>query len=98
MAWYLNKYQCDRCSETWVDEWSCCCDDECPSCGASDYSPFESEDLSAFVETGQDGRLTIFYSHPSAGHDPDYRELATTKNVNLAKLLTSVAFELAKPE
>ncbi|RNC93460.1 hypothetical protein [Oceaniradius stylonematis] len=97
MAWYLNTYECDYCSAAWEDEWSCLCDDECPYCGASDHSPVRSEDLSAYVETAEDGRLTVFYSHPSAGHKPDYRELATTKIAGLAELLRAVAFELAKP-
>lgn len=35
-----NQYECE-CGETWTDEWSCQCDDECPSCG-KDISPISS--------------------------------------------------------
>lgn len=57
----------------------------------------ESEDLSAYIETDQDGDLTVFYSHPTADHDPDYRKLATTNIKSLAQILRSIAFDLAKP-
>lgn len=30
--WLLVEYEC-TCGEEWSDEWSCACDDECPSCG-----------------------------------------------------------------
>lgn len=30
---YLVSYRCDACDEQWVQQWSCACDDECPSCG-----------------------------------------------------------------
>lgn len=38
---WRNKYLCD-CGEEWDDEWSCQCDDRCPSCDTS-ISPLESE-------------------------------------------------------
>lgn len=40
---YLNYYRCDECDVEWTDEWSCMCDDECPSCGA-DISPYDADD------------------------------------------------------
>lgn len=43
---YLNRYTCDACEESWEDQWSCGCDDECPKCGR-DISPDDSEDLLA---------------------------------------------------
>lgn len=43
---YLSTFRCDDCGETWTDQWSCACDDECPSCG-KDFSPDETEDLLA---------------------------------------------------
>lgn len=73
------------------------CDDECPNCGASDYSPVESEDISVLVEKVDLGRVQISYSHPEAGHDPDYRFFAIAENPSLVKLLTQVAFDLARP-
>jgi hypothetical protein len=45
IEWYLNKYECERCSYYWEDEWSCTCDDRCPECNCAN-SPFDSEDLS----------------------------------------------------
>lgn len=34
---FRNHYECE-CGESWDDEWSCCCDDECAACGC-DCSP-----------------------------------------------------------
>lgn len=31
----LNAYHCEACDVSWTDEWSCGCDDECPTCGAA---------------------------------------------------------------
>lgn len=42
-TWFKNTYRCD-CGETWDDEWSCQCDDDCPECGTT-CSPDESEEL-----------------------------------------------------
>lgn len=42
---YRNYYRCERCGHEWNDEWSCQCDDECPSCGARDMTPYRSEDV-----------------------------------------------------
>lgn len=49
MAWFRNHYHCNLCEESWQDEWSCQCDDECPSCG-KDFPPERSEDLTVIVE------------------------------------------------
>lgn len=97
MAWYRNTYQCSRCEAVWDDEWSCCCDDECPNCGASDHSPIGSEDLSAFIEKKKDGRYCVYYSRPEAAHSADYVQLAIVWNSNLAKVLERIAFDLAQP-
>lgn len=73
------------------------CDDECPNCGASDHSPVHSKDISAFIDKNEDGKLTIYYSSPKAGHSPEYEFLATVTNPNLAQLLVDIAFDLARP-
>ena len=39
---YINHYECELCDTTWDDEWSCACDDECPSCWRA-ISPYASE-------------------------------------------------------
>jgi len=48
---FLNHYRCEDCVDPetgafveWEDQWSCQCDDECPSCG-NDFSPYKSEDV-----------------------------------------------------
>ncbi len=61
MAWYRNHYHCGDCGTDWEDEWSCCCDDECPECGSRHWSPVESEDLTEVVWQTE-GAL------PSCGH------------------------------
>ncbi len=73
------------------------CDDECPNCGASDHSPIESEDLSAFIESQKDGSYNIYYSPPDADHSADYERLAIVWSPNLAKVLERIAFDLARP-
>ena len=32
VVWFLNEYYCVDCDLAWDDEWSCGCDDRCPSC------------------------------------------------------------------
>lgn len=49
MSWYANHYECYRCGEHWVDEWSCMCDDDCPNCGARHAAPVESQDLTYLI-------------------------------------------------
>lgn len=97
MAWYLNKYECEDCDVAWDDEWSCGCDDQCPNCG-HDFSPYDSNNLSAYKEVDADGDYQIYYSPPEAGDGPDYVWLASTSNKNLAIILEKIAFDLAAPE
>ena len=42
---FLNHYRCPSCQHEWDSQWSATCDDECPNCGASNISPWRSEDL-----------------------------------------------------
>jgi predicted nucleic acid-binding Zn-ribbon protein len=44
MAWFINYYRCPDCGETWCDEWSAQCDDDCPACGARHITPYKSDD------------------------------------------------------
>lgn len=39
---YLNQYRCPYCQIEWDDEWSCACNDHCPSCNA-EIEPYHSE-------------------------------------------------------
>ena len=41
---FRNHYHCDDCDEEWQDEWSCMCNDRCPSCN-KEIEPYESVDL-----------------------------------------------------
>ena len=84
LAWFLNRYDCDRCGTSWTDEWSCTCDDDCPKCGARHMSPSDSDDLTIVVE--QDGdKFVVLRSPETAEHDPDYRELAYFSTRKLAE-------------
>jgi hypothetical protein len=74
MAWYANHYSCERCGEEWVDEWSCMCNDECPECGARDYEPFDSDDLTEVI-VSEGGAFVVLCSPDTAEHDPDYEEI-----------------------
>jgi hypothetical protein len=74
MAWFLNFYKCEQCRRRWTDEWSCTCDDQCPSCGFRDMTPYKSDDLTELIE--QEGsEFVVLRSSDTAEHDPDYREL-----------------------
>jgi predicted nucleic acid-binding Zn-ribbon protein len=75
MAWFCNHYECARCGETWTDEWSCTCDDDCPHCGARHMSPTHSDDLTEVSEL-RDGTLVLLLSPEHAEHTPEYREVA----------------------
>jgi hypothetical protein len=72
MAWYRNHYHCGDCGTDWDDEWSCCCDDECPECGSRHWSPLESEDLTEEVARGVAGFI-VMRSPSGAGDKPRYR-------------------------
>jgi hypothetical protein len=75
MAWYRNHYHCGDCGTDWEDEWSCCCDDECPHCGSRNWSPVESDDLTEVIRT--DGHeFFVYVSPPTAEHRPNYKPIA----------------------
>jgi hypothetical protein len=74
MAWYSNHYICERCDTTWIDEWSCMCDDDCPKCGARHMTPFKSDDLTEVIEP-REGAFVVLWSPETAENRPDYCEL-----------------------
>lgn len=91
MAWFRNHYHCPDCNTSWQDEWSCCCDDECPSC-RKDYTPGRSEDLHV-LHFG----CMIMASPPTAEHGPDYQQIATCFSEKQAKLIAealNIQFDL----
>lgn len=83
MAWYRNKYVCGDCNTGWVDEWSCCCDDECPNCGSGDWSPVESEDLTEVVEVTDRG-FVVLRSPDHSDDKPRYAPVAQFASEELA--------------
>lgn len=76
MAWYRNHYHCGDCGTDWEDEWSCCCDDECPNCGSSDWSPVESDDLTEIVCDVGD-KFVVMRSPQNADDKPRYIPVAS---------------------
>jgi hypothetical protein len=84
MAWFLNKYVCDRCDKDWTSEWSCCCDDECAHCGARGISPKHSSDLTVVIHK-QEATFIVLWSPETAEYDADYRELGHFPTRQLAE-------------
>lgn len=83
MAWYRNHYHCGKCGAEWEDEWSCCCDDDCPQCQSRHWSPVSSDDLTEIVcET--DRGFAVMFSPDSAEHYPSYSEIAHFPSRELA--------------
>lgn len=83
MAWYRNHYHCGDCGTYWEDEWSCCCDDDCPECGARHWSPVDSDDLTFAIEA-EDGAFEIYVSPLTAEHTPDYKLAAVATTLGAA--------------
>ncbi len=44
VRWYEKSHKCPRCATEWTDEWSCTCNDRCPTCHV-ESSPISSRDL-----------------------------------------------------
>jgi predicted nucleic acid-binding Zn-ribbon protein len=85
MAWFANHYTCARCSETWTDEWSCMCDDDCPHCGARHMSPHDdSEDLTGII-VREHNVFVVLWSPDSAEDSPAYEEVARFRSEKRAK-------------
>jgi hypothetical protein len=38
---WQNRYECSECLDQWTDNWSCGCNDRCPSCDA-ETEPLET--------------------------------------------------------
>lgn len=76
MAWFINHYTCYRCGQSWCDDWSCVCDDECPYCEARHISAEDREDLT-YIVAERNGRFVVLYSPDTAEHSPGYIERAS---------------------
>ena len=92
MVWYNNRYECDRCGETWEEEWSCMVDDDCPGCGARETEPYDFDDLT-FQVIERDGLFVVLQSPDSAEHSPDYMEVAKFPARHLAKWYVAIALD-----
>lgn len=88
MAWFLNYCRCARCGAVWTDAWSCTCDDDCRRCGARHMSPFKSDDLSEIVVPAEAG-FAVLRSPDTAGHYPDYEEVARFPSEGAARAFLS---------
>jgi len=44
MTKFLNHYHCDDCETSWEDEWSCACNDRCPTCNR-EIEPSDSDEM-----------------------------------------------------
>lgn len=88
MAWFRNHYHCGDCGDDWEDEWSCCCDDDCPECGSRHWSPRESDDLTFLVEEDR-GVFVVSVSPRSAEHTPGYVETAVALSAHGAQAYVS---------
>ena len=89
MAWFRNYYQCDRCDHEWQDEWSCMCDDDCPSCGARHMEPFESDNLTTVISQ-QGDEFIVLWSPETAEHNAAYCELGKFPTRALAVKFLSI--------
>ncbi len=83
MAWYLNHYHCGDCGTDWDDEWSCCCDDDCPTCGSRHWSPVDSDDLTFIIEPDE-GQFAVYVSPATAEHTPNYELAAVATDLSAA--------------
>ena len=45
-TWFINYYRCPECGYEWEDEWSACCEDDCPECELRHITPYDSDDIS----------------------------------------------------
>jgi DNA-directed RNA polymerase subunit RPC12/RpoP len=84
MAWFTNFYRCSECGNSWHDEWSAICDDDCPHCGARHMSPDDSDDLTVVIED-DDGKFIVLRSADDAEHSPDYKRVFTASSVQRAQ-------------
>ena len=86
MSWFTNFYSCSECGNSWQDEWSATCDDDCPHCGARHMSPCDSDDLSVIVEGPDDeGVYTVMRSDDDAEDSPDYQRVFRTNSKERAQ-------------
>jgi hypothetical protein len=83
MAWFRNHYHCGDCDTKWEDEWSCCCDDECPNCGSKNWSPYESDDMTEVVCESDRG-YDVYRSPEKADDRPRYQFIASFQSADLA--------------
>lgn len=79
MAWYLKYYECSECGTKWTDEWSCTCNDRCPSCRA-ETEPYDDDDLTYVVEHAAPEMFMVLFSPDSAENSPDYEPLGMFSN------------------
>jgi len=90
MAWFRNQYVCEECEESWQDEWSCGCDDDCPHCAARHMEPVYSIDLTEVIEEYQ-GKFLVFISPDCAEDSADYELVAECDTRDAAEKIINEA-------
>jgi hypothetical protein len=67
VRWYEKRHKCPRCATEWMDEWSCICNDRCPSCHL-ESSPVSSRNLSRKLlpEDFEGARRRLRFGAPGA--------------------------------
>lgn len=84
MAWFRNRYTCERCGKQWSAEWSCMCDDDCQKCGARHISPHDSDELTHLIEQ-RGNEFWVLESSRSAEDQPDYSDVGPFPTQQLAE-------------
>ncbi len=79
MAWFRKFYECSECGATWTDEWSCACNDRCPSCD-TETEPADDEDLTYIVQPDATDRFAVMFSPETAESSADYEVVGTFDN------------------
>ena len=74
MSWFLNKYHCPSCNNSWENAWSCKVGDECAFC-RRDYEPEGSDNLTVIVQPTSQGLFEVLCSPRSAEDKPMYEEV-----------------------
>lgn len=77
---FRNYYRHKRCSARWVDSWSCCCNDKCPSCHR-EIEPYKS------VETAVYKRVERLIEAASQAKQTGDRSAYETSATRISELL-----------
>lgn len=60
VVWFRNEYYCEECDTNWADEWSCQCNDRCPTC---DQETEPQDSLEIEPDTPSKMQLAILHAN-----------------------------------